>query len=1010
MGRLIDKIFENNYIYMRKFLLTFGFLLFSAVVFLIGFDVCQAAEFYITPPTKTFRMECEYSVNIMIDTEGVDTNAADAVIEFNPNEVEIIDQVGNMPGTQIKPGTVYQMYPGNTINETEQRIYLTGFNVMGAYNGTGVFGSIVFRSKPGITSTDFNFYYVPGGSTDSNIADMMSNDILDGVAGASYTFEPGPCVDDTTPPWVQNPDPSPGEQGVPLDSNVSFSLRDDISGVDLDSVRVTIDGIDYTLAGPNAFTYTGDPLNYRITVDPIQDFLPDTPVQVEIRAQDLSNNIMNPYIYSFNEPIPDVTPPYVQNPDPSPGERDVPLNANVAFNILDEESGVDINSVVVEVDGITYQLSGPNTFTYTGDKSNFRVTIDPIQDFPDGTGVQVEINAQDEAGNTMPPYRYRFNEPIPDNTPPWVQNPDPQPNQRDVPLDANVSFEILDDISGVDIDSVSISIDGIVYTLAGENTFTVSGEPLHYFIMVDPIQNFPEEEAVIVEINGRDLRGNVMSPFRYRFNEPVPPPPTCEELGCTCESMDCFAECPPCELEAPEVTVPEEIRVGEENVSFWTGKHTIELTPAENGYISILPSSVYSVELNADSLANPAKGVQWLVGSSVYRMAKTQDASLYKVSAQSDFAPGNYPARLVITYLDDSVDVLNFGITVVPWGYVYEEIDNQEFSVPGASITLINGETGAVWPGEAFGQTNPVYSTSNGYFGFMTLPGDYNIRITKPGYRSREIPYYSSLIINPAIELIKEPEKMPPVSQVPEFIGAAGERVVYQTKVIRETLDQPKVQEFQRDVLNPAVYAATAANLLNALFALRGLIFLLFTQPMLLFGRRRKGGVVYDSQTKKPIPYAVAHLIDVRSNEIVDTTVTGRDGQYNFTVNQGVYRLEVKKPRYKYPSIKMADVKVDPVYQRVYHGENIVIEKPNQIITKNIPMDAEFPVEVPKKIAWIKFGRIMQKALAAGSVLLALTCLIISPSWLYAFLLLLHILIYIIFWQISKRRAKVKQV
>ncbi|NIT57900.1 MAG: hypothetical protein GWN00_17230, partial [Aliifodinibius sp.] len=209
---------------MNKILKTMIGAVIGTVGLLGIFGIAQAAEFSIEPAAKEYRQECTYGVNIMLDTEGVLSNAADAVITYNPSEIELIDQVSNMPGVQIKPGTVYQLYPGNVINESEQRIYLTGFNVSGGFNGKGVFGSIVFRSKPGVTSTSFGFYYVVGGSTDSNIADMMSNDILDGVSGASYTFVTGPCVDDTTPPWVQNADPSPGQRGVPLDANVSFNI------------------------------------------------------------------------------------------------------------------------------------------------------------------------------------------------------------------------------------------------------------------------------------------------------------------------------------------------------------------------------------------------------------------------------------------------------------------------------------------------------------------------------------------------------------------------------------------------------------------------------------------------------------------------------------------------------------------------------------------------------------------------------------------------------------------
>ncbi|MFZ5365522.1 MAG: Ig-like domain-containing protein [Patescibacteria group bacterium] len=977
---------------------------------LIGLaSMAAAAEFHLSPASDTLRQGCEYSANIMINTEGVETNAADAVIVFNPNDVEILDQVTNMPGVQVKPGTVYQMYPGNVVDEAQQRILLTGFNVIGGYTGTGVFGSIVFRSKPGVTNTNFNFYFVPGLTTDSNIADMLSNDVLTRVANASYTFVPGPCVDDTTPPWVQNPSPSPGQQGVPLSANVAFNILDNAAGVDLNAVTVKIEGIEYKLAGPNTFTYTGDPLNYRITVDTIQDFTPDTPVQVEIRGQDLSGNTMNPYIYTFNEPIPDTAPPYVQNPDPRPGQRDVPLNQNVAFNVLDNDSGVDINTVRIVVDGVTYQLSGPNTFSYTGDSGNFRVTVDPINNFPAGTGVSVEIRASDLAGNAMAPYRYRFNEPIPDNTPPWVQNPSPQPNQRDVPLDANVSFEILDDVSGVDIDSVAVSIDGILYTLAGANSFSRTGDPLRYFIEVNPIQDFPDQQAVIVEINARDLRGNVMAPYRYRFNEPIPPPPTCEELGCTCESMSCVTQCAPCEYQIPEPTVPPDLRLGLENVEFWAAGHTIQLIPNADHYVTVLPSQVYEVELDAEALPKAAASVEWLVAASAYRLARTQDGLLYKTSVQSDFIPGNYLASLIVNYLDGSIDVLKFGVTVAPFGLIYEESDGQQSVVSGALITL-NRADGSTWPGSAYAQTNPMYSNSYGNFGYMVLPGNYRILIQKEGYRDKEVAISSSLIINPQIELIKRPQELPPITEVPELIGAVGENIEYAAQVVGdEFFNQPDVEQAASTIGAGALGALAAINLAS-LFTFAGFLpylFSLFSEPILsLFPRKRKKyGTVYDSASKKPVELALIRLFDTNTNRLIKTAVTDKFGRYTLLVDPGSYYLRVFKKDFIFPSQTVSASDQEPAFTNIYHGEPLIIVE-KSVINVNIPIDY-VKQEVPgKRAAIVKYLRGAQRFIAIIGPVSALLVLLIKPNVLSAVLFAVHIILFALFSRISQGRKK----
>ena len=62
----------------------------------------------------------------------------------------------------------------------------------------------------------------------------------------------------------------------------------------------------------------------------------------------------------------------------------------------------------------------------------------------DRAPVVVEIDATDADGNIMPTYRYSFNEPIFDNTPPYVSDSSPYPNEKNVPLDAVVSINIRD--------------------------------------------------------------------------------------------------------------------------------------------------------------------------------------------------------------------------------------------------------------------------------------------------------------------------------------------------------------------------------------------------------------------------------------------------------------------------------------------------------------------------------------------------------------------------------------
>ncbi len=262
----------------------------------------HAAKMALSPASGNFVTNCATAVNIIINTEGQDSMAADAFLRYNPDEIEIVDQMSGVGGVQLRPGSVYESYPGNIVGNGIIR--LTAFNREGYYNGRGVLGSIVFKAKPGVLSSTISFDYSPGRTTDSNVADVASSDMLNGVYGASYTFKTGKCGSDSTPPTIEEIKPSEEEIGAPLDTDVTFVIKDSLSGVNLDTLKIQVNDITYTRNGENKFNYTGSPNKYTITINPAKDFLDRAPVRVKINAQDLDGNAMPEKTYSFNSLMP----------------------------------------------------------------------------------------------------------------------------------------------------------------------------------------------------------------------------------------------------------------------------------------------------------------------------------------------------------------------------------------------------------------------------------------------------------------------------------------------------------------------------------------------------------------------------------------------------------------------------------------------------------------------------------------------------------------------------------
>ncbi len=262
---------------------------------LIAFQTpAYAAKLSLSPASASLTEECQNTVNIMVDTQGAETRGADAFMSYNPNEIEMLD---------ILPGGMYKSYPGKIIRNGD--IFITAFSENGFFSGSGMLARLVFKSKPGVKSTTISFKYSPGSTVDSNVAGRGADDILNTVFSGTYTFEPGVCeeiplrpaapppLSDTKPPWIEDLRPGVGWENMVPNTDLSFTILDNLSGVDLNSLKIELDGILYTKDGENTFTYDGTPRKYKITVNPENDFIKEEgeKVPVNISAMDLAKNL-----------------------------------------------------------------------------------------------------------------------------------------------------------------------------------------------------------------------------------------------------------------------------------------------------------------------------------------------------------------------------------------------------------------------------------------------------------------------------------------------------------------------------------------------------------------------------------------------------------------------------------------------------------------------------------------------------------------------------------------------
>ncbi|MCL5008768.1 MAG: carboxypeptidase-like regulatory domain-containing protein [Patescibacteria group bacterium] len=151
-----------------------------------------------------------------------------------------------------------------------------------------------------------------------------------------------------------------------------------------------------------------------------------------------------------------------------------------------------------------------------------------------------------------------------------------------------------------------------------------------------------------------------------------------------------------------------------------------------------------------------------------------------------------------------------------------------------------------------------------------------------------------------------------------------------------------------------AVAIAPAAVVLQYSLATQGLIlnigsladlWLLFLQLFNAFltaigirAKRRYWGTVYDASSKQPLDPVIVELVDAKTGKVVEQNITDMHGRFGFLDRPGTYSLKASKTHYRFPS-QLVVGRVDGIFDNLYHGEEISVQKAGDTITPNVPMD-----------------------------------------------------------------------
>ncbi|HWQ99984.1 MAG TPA: carboxypeptidase regulatory-like domain-containing protein, partial [Candidatus Methylomirabilis sp.] len=452
-------------------------------------------------------------------------------------------------------------------------------------------------------------------------------------------------------------------------------------------------------------------------------------------------------------------------------------------------------------------------------------------------------------------------------------------------------------------------------------------------------------------------------------------------------------------------------------VNLYGAGGTLPLAPGANGQIGVLAGASIVASVPASSMNGTPSIVVFVMNGASYNLSYNAQSGAYSGSIPTPSASGAYGAKAQAVFTDGRVAEQAVTLTVQSGGQVVEAtLVGAAPPVPGATVTLFVQQDGVwvPWSGAAYGQSNPLITNANGGYLFQVPPGRYYAEVSKTGFEKAVTSpvYVDGNVFGVRIELINIPlppteviqPTSTPIANIIAVTQNLGEQVAYSVNVVREVLQSPAVQQATKNIAAPAILTVTLVNTASAISLFNALAYLqyLFTQPILLLGRRKRKrwGIVYNSLTKQPVDLAIVRMLHHETGLTVQSRVTDKFGRFAFTAKHGTYRIEAVKPGYLFPTHYLKGATVDVEYVDVYHGEPVTVAELT-VLTPNIPLDPVVAEETPRQVLLRKTLLRLQHGVAFSGVAISAGTLVIAPTVPIALLVLSQIAIYFVFRRLN---------
>jgi len=346
----------------------------------------------------------------------------------------------------------------------------------------------------------------------------VSNPYLDEY-GASYDNPTSICVGDLVSPIVEDISPAQYSHLNPLDSSIYFSVSDAIGGVQKSSVDITVsgnltsqpEGTNIVIAGvPQTVqaSFSGVPSSYSFSYNPTLDWEENEIITITVTGTDIVpispqtgeefscySGDPNPFGYGWTaqvlneEPlgatitaIADVGAPYLENITPMPYFGQIIDDTDISFDIKDDLSGVDLDSLYIYINSIAVVSAGTpvgSNITITGDSGSYHFEYVNGGTLGYGSRVIVRVVVQDlySISPNILDYTYYFD--IVDDSTVVFEDFYPEVGITWNPESVNIEVDVIDRVYDIDTNDLFLSINGeecssTVYPIYGNRNIITS--------------------------------------------------------------------------------------------------------------------------------------------------------------------------------------------------------------------------------------------------------------------------------------------------------------------------------------------------------------------------------------------------------------------------------------------------------------------------------------------------------------------------------------------------------